>query len=76
MRRRNLEHLLDSNHEIIIKGLGFSFSNMTIWFLDEVPVNKKDKITEGRNLLRDKGMGRKEPSKSLETSAQPLEIRM
>jgi len=68
--------LLGSNYDVIIKGLSFSSREMTAWPVDEVPMNETAKITKGRNLLRNKGMGRKKFSKSLEISAQPLEIRM
>ena len=44
--------------------------------MNEVTMNETAKSTKRRNLLRNKGMGRKKFIKSLEISAQPLAIRM
>lgn len=68
--------LLGSNYDVIIKGLSFSSREIKTRPMNEVTMNETAKSTKRRNLLRNKGMGRKKFIKSLEISAQPLAIRM
>ena len=61
--------LLGSNYDVIIKGLSFSSREMKTRPMNERTLNETAKSTKRRNLLRNKGMGRKKFIKSLEISA-------
>lgn len=55
--------LLRSNPSVVIKGFLVSFREMTVWSINEIPMNERNKIMEERN----KGMERTKSGKSLDS---------